>query len=43
MPGATALIQTLAWEFPYAVGAALKRLKIKIKNKKIKDYSQRTK
>ena len=24
-PVATALIQPLAWEFPYAVGAALKR------------------
>ena len=27
-PVATALIQPLAWELPYAVGAALKKLKI---------------
>ena len=26
-PGVTALIQCLAWELPYALGAALKRLK----------------
>ena len=28
-PAATALILPLAWEFPYATGAALKRQKIK--------------
>ena len=31
-PAATALIQPLAWEPPYAVGVALKRLKKKKKN-----------
>ena len=37
-PEATALIQPLAWELPYVMGAALKRQKdqkkVKIKNKK---------
>ena len=33
-PGATALIQLLAWEPPYAVGVALK--KKKTKNEKVK-------
>ena len=28
-PAATALIHPLAWEFPYAMGVALKRQKIK--------------
>ena len=32
---ATAQIQSLAWEPPYAVGAALKRQKTKKKKKKI--------
>ena len=32
-PAATALIRPLAWEPPYAVGAALKRQKTKDKNK----------
>ena len=32
-PAATALIRPLAWELPYAVGAALEKTKIKIKNK----------
>jgi len=32
-PEATALIRSLAWEPPYAAGAALKRQKNKIKNK----------
>ena len=34
-PAATALIRLLAWEFPYATGAALK----KIKKKRIKPYT----
>ena len=29
-PAATALIQPLVWEFPYAAGATLKRLKKKL-------------
>ena len=33
-PAATAPIQPLAWEFPYAAGAALKSKKNKNKNKK---------
>ena len=32
-PAATALILSLAWEPPYAVGVALKRKKDQIKNK----------
>ena len=31
-PAAVALIQALAWELPYAMGAALKRTKRKRKN-----------
>ena len=34
---ATALIRPLAWELPYAVGAALKRQKTKDKKKKKKE------
>ena len=34
-PAAVALIQPLAWEPPYAAGAALKRQKDKNKNKKV--------
>ena len=33
-PAATALIRPLAWELPYASGAALKRQKTKKKKKK---------
>ena len=33
-PAARAPIGPLAWELPYAAGAALKKIKIKIKNKK---------
>ena len=36
-PEATALIQPLAWEIPYATGAALKRQKKKKKKKKEKE------
>ena len=36
---ATALIQPQAWEFPYAKGVALKRQKIRIKNKNQIIYS----
>ena len=32
-PAAVALIQPLAWEFPYAMGVAQERQKIKNKNK----------
>ena len=35
-PVVTALIERLAWEPPYAVGAALKRPKKKKKKKKVK-------
>ena len=34
-PAATALIRPLAWEPPYAMGAALKRLKTKRKGQQI--------
>ena len=34
-PGAIAPIQPLAWESPYATGAALKKQKIKIKKKSL--------
>ena len=36
-PVATTLIQSLAWEFPYATGAVLKRQKKKKKKKKKKE------
>ena len=36
-PAAVALIRPLAWELPYAVGAALKRQKGKIKKDKTKN------
>ena len=36
-PAATALIQPLAWEFPYAVGVALKKTKKKKKKRKRKN------
>ena len=35
-PAATAPVRPLAWEVPYAMGAALKRLKKKKKKKKKK-------
>ena len=35
-PVATALIRLLAWELPYAVGAALKRKNTKKRKRKIK-------
>ena len=38
-PVATALIQPQAWELPYAKGVALKRQKIRIKNKNQIIYS----
>ena len=37
-PAATAPIQPLAWEFPYAAGAALKKKKKKEKKKEGRKY-----
>ena len=40
-PVATALIQPLAWESPYAAGVALKRRKAKNENKKQKQTNKK--
>ena len=42
-PGATALIGPLAWEVPYAAGAALRRQKTKKKKKKKKRKKEKRK
>ena len=38
-PAATALIQPLAWEPPYATGVALEKTEKKILNQKLKENS----